>query len=270
MRRRSLLASVALTAAAPLSGCIGSTDDVTDDTATEPDDDADDGPGDDAEPTGQAALPEDCPTSMDLDIEWPLALDADSAASFVVAYEEAYVDQVVLGEPESQVEDRLIGVGYRPPPEAVDDGYLIEVSGGGAHYQPRLLIRAEPVETPDGEWVVPADDIDDEELSELLEDAAAEGHAETDIWPGSDVDHYLDTVASLSPDFDPPTGPGAAGTAHFAVDDVTVELTLETDHFHGDMGWDASYYVTENVLWRTSPADDAPRDGDLLECRNAD
>lgn len=267
MRRRALLASAAMTTAVSVGGCLGSTDDAdvepnADDRDTDP---SDDEPG--LKPDYQYAFPEDCPTSHELDIVWPEELDADSAASFVVTYEERYFEDVVVGEPESRLEKLVYDVGYRPPVEEVDDGFLVEISGGGAQYTPRLHLEAAVADPPKDATRVPKGAVDEDSLTELLDDAATEGKAELRIGPGSEVDHYIDTIASLSPDVDPLSEPGDSGLAFFDVDDGAVKLTLTADSFHGDMGWTARYYIDEDVLWRDATDDGSPGDGELLECR---
>lgn len=269
MRRRTLLVSAAMTLAASLGGCFGGTDDADSEPTSDGSDSELHAADSDPEPdsNGQYDVPDDCPMSHDLDVDWPDEFDVDSAASLVVAYEKAYLEEIVIGEAESQVERLGYSVGYRPPVEEVDEGYLVEVGGGGAHYTPQLHLDAAVADAPVDATPVPKEQVEDDPLNELLGDAKTEGVAEMRIDPGSEVDHYIDLVASLSPDFEPLTEPASSGTAYFDIDEVTVELTLKADSFHGDMGLDARYYVDEYVLWRNASEDGSPRDGELLECR---
>lgn len=241
--RRALLASVGAVAA---GGCISqpSTDGVEDD------------------------LPEGCPISQELDVEWPEELDRSSAQSFVEAYAAEYYREVVIEyEPESQIDSYQLTVGAN---EAVEEGngYEVDVNGGGGLYTPHLILKASVTESSTGDEPVPADDVDDTLLQDLLSKAAE--NPETDphrrIDPGTEVDRYIDLLDSLSEKFDPLSGPGDSDSVYFRVDETTVELVASGDRFHGDYGWAARYYVDENVLWRVG-RDGDPMDGELLECR---
>lgn len=45
-------------------------------------------------------LPDQCPTSLDLDVEWPREITTESAAEFVAEYEEAYLFWIQDGDSE--------------------------------------------------------------------------------------------------------------------------------------------------------------------------
>lgn len=48
-------------------------------------------------------LPEDCPKSQNLGVEWPRDLDASTVAAFIEEYEQTYYEQVIFEfEPESR------------------------------------------------------------------------------------------------------------------------------------------------------------------------
>lgn len=256
--RRTLLAAGAA-AAASAAGCL---DDSTGDGPEE------DSPSATPTPT-EREPPEDCPTTQNLDVEWPDDLDAAAAESFVEAYENAYYREVVVDyEPESMVDEYGLEAGVTDGPTAVDDGYQLAISGSGGVYQPTLHLDATVANPPTGADVVAFNEVEDDTLRDVLETAAATGEAEHHVdTPGDPVDRYIELVASLSDDFAPLDGPGDEDTAYFDVDGTTVELTVQADRFHGDYRWGARYYVDDHVVWRVDDAEGGPRDGDLLECR---
>jgi hypothetical protein len=228
----------------------------------------------DALPGGDTReLPESCPTSQDLDVEWPRELDSETVTSFLEAYEGVYYrDEVVEYEPESRVDSYGLSVAVSETPTSVDGGYEATLSGSGGVYRPTLNVGARTADAPEGADIVPIDEVDDETLREVLQTAAESGEAEDHIEPpGEKVDRHIELVASLSSDFEPPSAPGESGTAYFDVDGTTVELTLQANQFHGDYWWTARYYVDENVVWRVEMSGEEspnPRaEGKLLECR---
>jgi|GEM_PF-6643074 len=228
----------------------------------------------DALPGGDTReLPESCPTSQDLDVEWPRELDSETVTSFLEAYEGVYYrEEVVAYEPESQVDSYGLSEHVSEGPTPVDGGYEATLSGSGGIYRPTLNVGARTADAPEGADIVPIDEVDDETLREVLQTAAESGEAEDHIEPpGEKVDRHIELVASLSSDFEPPSAPGESGTAYFDVDGTTVELTLQANQFHGDYWWTARYYVDENVVWRVEMSGEEspnPRaEGKLLECR---
>lgn len=247
--RRALLVASSATAAA-LAGCIDAS------------------PG-----NGTRELPDSCPTSQALDVEWPRDLDSETAASFLESYEGVYYrDEVVEYEPESRVDSYGLSVALSEGPSSVDGGYEATLSGSGGIYRPTLNVGARTAEAPEGADLVPIGEVDDEPLREVLQEAAESGEAEHHIEPpGEEVDRYIELVASLSSGFEAPSAPGESGTAYFDVDGTTVELTLHANSFHGDYWWTARYYVDENVVWRVEvPGEESPdprAEGELLECR---
>lgn len=256
--RRTLLAAGAAVAASA-AGCL---DDSTGDGNGEA------SPSATPTPT-EREPPEDCPTTQELDVEWPDDLDAAAAESFVGAYENAYYRVVVVDyEPESMVDEYGLEAGVRDGPTVVDGGYEVALSGSGGVYRPTLRLRGTTADAPEDADLVPLAEVEDDTLRSLLETAAAEGEADQHVEPpGERVDQYIERVASLSDDFEPLDEPGDEDTAYFDVDGTTVELTVQADRFHGDYWWNARYYVDEQVVWRVDDAEGDPRDGELLECR---
>lgn len=249
MHRVSRRAVLAATGAAAFGGCV----DVP--AAREPGSD----------------LPEECPVTQDLGVEWPQEITAGSVASFLESYEYVYHrDVVVEYEPGSMVDDYRLSVHVSAGPTTVEDGYRATVYGGGAVYTPTLNVVATSAEAPPDADVVPRSAVEDDSLRNLLANAAADGRAEFHVdRPGEPVDRYIELVASLSADFEPLSDPGDSGTAYFEVDRTTVELTVSANRLHGDYGWRAPYYVDDHVVRRSNEWDGDPTDGELLECRDS-
>jgi len=258
--RRSLLAALGAVAAA---GC----------TSGGQDSDGEPANSTGTPTTDDRELPEACPTSQDIDVEWPADLDADAAASFVEEYEHVYYrDHVVEYEPESRMDAYGLGGRVTDPPEAVGNGYVVEYSGSGGIYRPNLHLDATVTDLPAGADVVSLSDVESSRIEDTVETAAETGEAEqylerSDI---GDIDEYVDRIAALSADFEPLTDRGDSDSLFVDVDGTTVELTVQADQFHGDYWWDARYYVDDRVVRRTDDTDADPRDGQLLECRSDD
>lgn len=201
MQRRPLLSAIGA-GSLSLAGCIASPD------ATDPDG----GPPTGTEPTGTEDgtdgshdAPEDCPTSQGIDVEWPAELDAATVGSFVAEYEHVYYrDVAVEYEPESSIDSYDLSGSVSDPPTEVGDGWELAYSGGGGVYRPTLLIGASTSGSSDGADVVPADEIDDEVLTETLAEAAETGEAEFQVDPGEEVDRYVDLLATVSDDYTVP------------------------------------------------------------------
>ena len=249
-RRRLLVALGGVT----MAGCTTSRNSGTDSPETTTDD---------------PNLPEECPTTQNLDVEWPENLDADSVESFVESYEAAYYrEKVVEYEPESMADSYELGGRIADGPTEVGDGYTVEYAGGGGIYRPTLRLKGTVTDHPKNADIVSANDIDDETVSNLLIDAAETGDATEHIDdPGETVDKYIELLASLSSDFEELTGPSDSDTLYVDVDGTTVELTAQATNFHGDYWWNVWYYVDENVVRRTTKEETEPQDGKLLECR---
>lgn len=252
MQRRTLL-SVVGAGTLSLAGCTARPD-----TA-----------GTDEGPNERTDVPDVCPTSQGLGVDWPEELDEATVETFVEAYEHAYYrDVVVAFEPESQLDSYELSGSVTDSPRDVGDGWELTYSGGGGVYRPTLLFGATPSDPPGGRDPVSVSEIDDEPLTEMLEAAAETGESEFHVdTPGEEVDRYLDLLTSLSEDFDGLSGPGDGGTIFVDVGGTTVELSVQATNFHGDYGWTARYHVTEQVVRRTTDEETAPRNGTVLECR---
>jgi len=217
------------------------------------------------------ALPEDCPTTQDLGVEWPTDLDAEAVESFVEAYEHEYHREVVVAyEPETPLDEYGLSGSVSEGPRRAGDGWTLTYSGSGGVYRPGLFLGATPADPPEGANVVSADELEDERLTELFTEAVDTGEAEAhvDRRGAEAINRYLDLFASVSDEF-ALSGPGDSDTLYVDVDGTTVELDVTADNFHGDYWWGATYYVDERVVRRTEEDTD-PREGELLECRPGD
>ncbi|WP_340098983.1 hypothetical protein [Salinibaculum salinum] len=220
--------------------------------------------------TDESELPEECPTTQNLGVEWPSELDSETVESFVESYEATYYREKVVGyESESMVNSYELGGRIAEGPTEVGDGYTVEYAGGGGIYRPTLRLMGTVTDQPENVDIVSASDIDDETLSNLLANAAETGDATRHIDdPGESVDEYIELLASLSADFEELTEPSDSDTLYVDVDGTIVKLTAQTTNFHGDYSWNAWYYVDENVVRRTTEEETEPQDGKLLECRS--
>ena len=223
------------------------------------------------EPDGSEDLPEECPISQDVGVEWPSDLDDSTVATFVERYEEAYYRQQVIDtlfDPES----RLFGYsGWISRIEAVtaveDGGWRVHFSGIVNVQRGDLVFEATATAPPDGANVIPSEDVDDELLTEVLETAAETGEEARRISP-SQADRYLDRFEQFSGEFEI-AHVGDRDSLHFRVGGATVELVVSSAPPNRDHFWESWYYVDEHVVWRSGNPDIDPRDGELLECRDA-
>lgn len=259
MRRRTLLAGL-LGGTLSLGGCLAGPTDAPTETGT---------PRTTAPSDTPTDTPAGCPTSQDLDVDRPDALDATTVTAFLEAYEGAYYREVVVDyEPASSLDSYGLAGGVTDGPTDLGDGWAATVSGSGGVYRPTLLLGATTATPPADADVVPASDVDDDVLSDLLATAADTGEAEHHVdTPGETVDRYVDLLAALSEDFAALSGPGDEDSLYADVGGTTVELTAQATNFHGDHAWTVRYYVDERVVRRATDPEADPREGELLECR---
>jgi hypothetical protein len=276
MKRRALLALLGA-GAATLAGCLSGTDDESDDTPSgTPTDNTDGSGGEQAEGTpqqnGEDELPDACPTSQDLDVEWPADLDESAVKSFVNDYEHAYYKQIVVGyEPTTQLDSYELDGQVTETSRVADGGWVLAYQGGGAIQRPTLLMGATTVDPPADADPVSVENIDDEKLSDTLTEAAETGEAELFVeTPRSEIKRYVDLLASLSPSFEQLSDRGQSDTLYADADGTIVELSVSTSDFHGDYWWETEYYVDERVVRRTTGKETDPHNGELLECRTGD
>lgn len=213
------------------------------------------------------SLPDECPVSRNLDVEWPDDVDRSTVESFVAGYEAVYYREVVLEyEPETPLDEYALGVSVRDGPTAAGDGFRLTVVGGGGIYEPNLMVVGEAADAPDGVEPHPADRLDGA-LFRVVEEAAGP-REESDRYV-TDRERVADHVGTVNDLLDGGglSGRGDAVELYVVADGTTVRLSVAADGFHGDYGWRARYYVDEHVLRRTDDEDADPADGELLECR---
>lgn len=221
---------------------------------------------------GRETLPDDCPTSRDVGIEWPRDLGESTVATFVERYEETYYRQHVIDtiyEPES----RLFGYSgwisrIKNVSEVDGGGWRVHFSGIVNVQRGDLVLEATVTEPPDEEQVIPFRDVADELLFEVLNTAAETGQEARRIGP-TQSEGYLQRFEEFSSEFEI-SEVGDSDTLYFSVDGTIVELVVHASPPNRDHFWDAWYYVDEHVAWRSGDADTDPREGDLLECRDDD
>lgn len=183
---------------------------------------------------GDRDLPSNCPTSQDLDVEWPRDLNASNVVSFVVAYENAYYrERVVEYEPKSSLDAYRLGAAVRDGPRPVDGGYELHLAGSGGVYQPRLHIGANRVEDPADADVVSAEELEYERLRTTAERAAEAGEATTRFEDRQQIDEFLEHLAASSADFDGLSGPGDGDSLYVDVNGTIVEVDVRADGLHG-------------------------------------
>jgi hypothetical protein len=271
MRRRTLLAAMSAGSLA-IAGCIGDSD--AGGTETEPttdggsDDPGTDDPGTTDGTTEQGDPPLDCPTSQNLDVEWPEGLDSSTVADFVEAYEAAYYREVVVGyDPESPFASYELSGRVVDGPTEAGSGWVVEYDGSGAVYRGSLWFNATTADPPAEANVVPAAEIDDATITTVVEAAAESGEGEKHVRDGDEAGRYADLLPSLSEDVGDLSEQGDEVSLDVVVDGTVVKLTVSVGNFHGDYWWKANYYVDERVVRRAEGGDADPREGTLLECR---
>lgn len=239
--RRTLLATAGLLA---LAGCSGA--------------DSDD-----------RELPDACPLTQGLEIDWPATIDASSVEPFVERYERAYYRDHSIDVEPSSMGRAEVGVRVTEGPTAAEAGYILTVRGGGAIYTPTLWITANVAEAPADATVVPTDEIDNVALNSTISDAVENGTAEYHLdETGEPVGRLVESLSAMSADFEPLSGPGDADTLYVDADGVSVEVTARATEFHGDLFWQARYYVDDRIVRRVEGTAD-PANGQLLECRTS-
>ena len=256
--RRGVLEALSGTA---LAGCTGLTDSGTPSTDE---------------------LPENCPSSLDLDVQWPQNLNADAVADFAKTYEVAYRSHNSDLQPPWSSSSYSARVEQEP--ERVADGYRVtlvvsadvyEASGSLNAYEvdsdgiPKITDRLESSDLPGDPTYVPIEEVDDQLLRGLLESAAV-NRVEADSVDDSKIEQYSELIAALSPDASTiESSSGGPEYAYFDVEGTPVLLEFRIATSDGGL-WEEEilYYVTEYAVRRTESTDSAPENGKLIECRS--
>ncbi|WP_152420128.1 hypothetical protein [Halorubrum distributum] len=245
----------------------------------------------DSEPPSEDELPDQCPTSLDLGVEWPRDIYTrsvggflsryEAVAEFVTAYEEAYQVEKYA---QSRFKSGDFSTRLDQDPEKVADGFHVTVSYSGSVYTEMTLdleafevdsdgipkdgsIDIDESTVPDDSEYISIDEIEDQRLQEVLKSAADSGYEE---YITSSTDHYRQLIENFPPNAS--LNNGSLPRAYFDVNGTPVLLVI---YPHGgsvaDYPWrPVQYYVTEYVIRRTSEENESPRDGTVVECRLPD
>lgn len=217
-------------------------------------------------PSQEEELPEDCPKSQRLRVEWPGNLNESTVAAFVETYEDRYYPRVAFDyEPPSRYGSVGSTISRVENVTDADGGWRVHFSGTIGVTKTEMFLEATRTDPPEEAEVLSRSQFDDERLIELLDDAAKTGEAERSIGPG-EVDAYVDRFRRLSVDFDISSAEPQDGL-YVQVYGLTIELMVSLFIYHADHGWKAWYYVDEHEVWRSGKKAVDPRDGQLLECR---
>lgn len=241
-----------------------------------------------SDPPSENELPDQCPTSLDLDVEWPRDLDTNSVEEFVIAYEEGYLteeytdSQFTSVDVSTRLDQDLPRFLRGFPPNLSGEFHMTVHSGGGIVSQEMILealkvdLDGIPVDEnrinviesplPDEPEYVPIDEVEYQQLRQILQTAADSGIGEGQTSAESEMKRYVELIADLPPSA---TLDDAFNTgAYFDVNGTPVLLVIETRADSvADFRTTAQYYVTEHVVRRTDEQNRSPRDGPVVECR---
>ncbi|WP_152420971.1 hypothetical protein [Halorubrum coriense] len=249
----------------------------------------------DSQPPNEDELPDQCPTSRDLDVPWPRDLDPglvrgfitgyEDLKEFITAYEEAYL---VEKSTQSPYQSANFNVNVDRYIKRVVGGFLLTVSHtGSVKNQSHLLLRAfktdsegipkdglsvDKSDVPDGLEPIPINEVQDQKTREILKSAAKSGdRTDTASPPGQ----FYDLVNNRSPNASL-SDEGRSGVysdlpaVYFDVNGtVVLVFILMKQGSVGDIFEPVSvqYYVSEYVIRRTEDESKSPRDGTVVECR---
>jgi hypothetical protein len=244
---------------------------------------------DDSEPPSEDELPDQCPTSLDLDVAWPRDIFTRSVGGFVTryeavgefvrAYEEAYL---VEESTETQFHSVGFSVELDQTPNKLADGFHVTVSSAGAGGVSEYLeiqafeigsdstpidehgIGLDESAVPDDPEYISIDEIEDQRLQEVLKSAAGSGYGQFTTSPTA---RYEELIENLPPN-------ASLGSrrrvAYYDVNGTPVLLVIDMlggNSIDGITVGPVQYYVTEYVIRRTSEENESPQDGTLVECR---
>lgn len=232
----------------------------------------------DSGPPSEDELPDQCPTSLDLDVQWPRELDADTVGEFVMAYEKAYQGKKLA---ETRFHSPSISVELDQTPYKVADGFQVTITyGASVSVEDYLHLEAFEVnsdgipkdgpyvdesEVPDNPAYIPIAEIGGHRLQEVLQSAANSGHGEDYTSPTRWYTQFIEShSANASLNTEHPQG------IYFDVNGTPVLLIItERGGAAEDYGKSdpIQYYVTEYVVRRTEEENESPQDGAVVECR---
>lgn len=232
----------------------------------------------DSGPPSEDELPDQCPTSLDLDVQWPRELDADTVGEFVVAYVKAYQGKKLA---ETRFHSPSISVELDQTPYKVADGFQVTVTYDASvtvedylHLEafevnsdgiPKDGPHVDESEVPDNPEYIPIAEIGGQRLQEVLKSAANSGYGEDYTSPTRWYTQLIESHsanASLNTEY--PQG------IYFDVNGTPVLLIItERGGAAEDYGKSdpIQYYVTEYVVRRTEEENESPQNGTVVECR---
>lgn len=246
---------------------------------------------DDSEPPSEDELPDQCPTSRDLDVEWPRGIYTNSVRGFVTGYEPVgdfvttYEESYLVDEHTTKLESASFNVEQGQRPDKVADGFHVTVSYTGSVSHREMLLdalkldsdgipedehRVDVIESalPDDPEYISIDEVENHKLREILKSAANSGYGEYTISSGFEAKQYAELISTLPPDasLNENFQPGA----YFDINGTPVLLITETRVSHVSDILDpvtVRYYVSEYVIRRTTEENVSPEDGTVVECR---
>lgn len=239
-----------------------------------------------AGPPNKNDLPDQCPTSLELDVQWPRDLDPGPVRGFVSGYQA--VDGFALDYERAYLTQNDTGSWYDPGDSTqidqeatkLSDGFHVTVRSSGSSENQRMLafhvdsdgipwqgtgvdvVKRVP---PDGPKYISIDQIEDRTLRDVLQSAADSSHGDHS-GSVSQIEEYADLIETFSPSVE--INDMYQTGAYFDVDGTHVLLVIEADPgsvSHYEIT--AQYYVTERIVRRTEEHDESAKNGELLECR---
>lgn len=244
---------------------------------------------DDSESSSEDELPDQCPTSRDLDVPWPRDIYTGSVRGFVTGYEDvgefvtAYEEAYLVEKHQSEYDSVNFSVQLDQNPDKVADGFHVTVTfDGSATTERYLLLETFEVDSdgipkeangadidesviPDNIEYIPIDEVEDQNLHKVLKSAADSGYGESST---SHTDQYAQLIEAHSPNTS--LNDGYPPGVYFDVNGTPVLLlTYEQggDSAVFEQSTPVQYYVTEYVIRRTTYENELPQDGTLVECR---
>ena len=244
----------------------------------------------DSEPPSEDELPDQCPTSLDLGVEWPRDIYTrsvegfvtryEAVGEFVTAYEEAYQ---VERHADTQFHSPSIFVELDQTPDKVADGFHVTVTyGGSVSIEDYILLEAIEVDSdgipkydqriqidesavPDDPEYIPISEIEDQELQEVLKSAADSAYRKHRTSPTTRYEELIENTSpntSLNNRYPPGIYFDVDGTPVLLI--INVRGAAVKDFGKSDP---VQYYVTEYVIRRTVDENKSPRNGTVVECR---
>lgn len=240
----------------------------------------------DSEPPSEDEPPDQCPTSLDLGVEWPRNINPglirgfvtqyEAVREFIITYEGEYLAEKSAEKPYDPNYDTRVD----QSPTRVSDGLQMTVASRGSAANRRMFafpvdsdgipkydsksdIITEPLS--DRSNYIPVSQVSDPELREFLRSAPGDEYVSRTEYV-SRIEEYADLIRSFPQNIslNDRYRPGA----YFDVGGTPVLLAVEAQAGSvSHLEITAKYYITENIIRRTEKEDKSPQDGTLVECR---